>query len=142
MVVSVRMRRAVSRLWCRTFRDSFSANTYFSLKIGTKVRTYACVVLLWLLWSLVTCTCTMCLACVDLVIFGAFCCVFGSSLVHQEFHYLSPRMSLSISLKYFMSDFSRYSLFFSSMHDEISVWRRLLSARCSRISLLYIYRYR
>lgn len=130
MVVSVRMRRAVSRLWCRTFRDSFSANTYF--------RTYACVVLLWLLWSLVTCTCTMCLACVDLVIFGAFCCVFGSSLVHQEFHYLSPRMSLSISLKYFMSDFSRYSLFFSFMHDEISVWRRLLSARCSRISLLYI----
>lgn len=63
--------------------------------IGKKVRTSACSVLLGFLWSLVTCFMFFGLCWNG--IFLAFCCVFGSSLVHQKFNYLRylcPRIIL------------------------------------------------
>lgn len=69
---------AVNCLWCRTFRGTHSVNTYFSMKSGKKVRIPA-IVLYWsdcsgLLWLVKYFS-----ACVDLVIFGAFYCIFFSS---------------------------------------------------------------
>lgn len=91
-----------------------------------------CLSVLWLLqWFSV---------CKDLAIFGNFVVFFKSCLLHQEFHflmYLCPRVIwVCFSLKYFMSDFGydieSASLFFYAKHLEISVWRRLFSARSCR----------